>query len=81
MRRYTPARASFGAELRRCRTSRRQSLLTLSLEVGVCVGFLSEQERGLKAPLTPLRLQSVIKALNLTPAEVEKLADLREAAS
>ena len=69
-------REAIGGSIRRARTERRRTLRDVSKEARVSLGYLSEIERGRKAPSSEL-LAAICEALSLPlPELLDEVADV-----
>lgn len=66
---------SFGEVLHLLRDKKDVTLRELARKINVSAPFLSDVEKGRRAPLTAERLEAVVSALNLDKAEERELYD------
>ena len=66
---------SFGEVLHLLREKKDVTLRELARKINVSAPFLSDVEKGRRAPLTAERLEAVVSALNLDKAEERELYD------
>ena len=66
---------SFGEVLHLLREKKDVTLRELARKINVSAPFLSDVEKGSRAPLTAERLEAVVSALNLDKAEERELYD------
>lgn len=67
--------SSFGDILHQLREKKDVTLRELARKIEVSAPFLSDVEKGRRAPLTAERLEAVVRALNLDKDEERKLYD------
>jgi transcriptional regulator with XRE-family HTH domain len=60
----------FGELLRRLRVKADRSMGQVARQLGVSVTYISDVERGKRAPLRPERIEKVAKYLNADPADL-----------
>lgn len=66
--------ADFGERLRALRLERKVSMGELARSLNVSVPYISDVERGNRAPLTPDRILATAKVLSISPDELLRLA-------
>lgn len=67
--------SSFGDIFHQLREKKDVTLRELARKIEVSASFLSDVEKGRRAPLTAERLEAVVRALNLDKDEERKLYD------
>jgi transcriptional regulator with XRE-family HTH domain len=67
---------AFGKALREARKLQGKSLRAVAAKLGISAPYLSDVERGNRAPLKPERIKKVAAVLNTDVSQLQALADL-----